>query len=125
MVSPFRKIHMILMLALLVGLALPVHSASADPGGVVTPNDLIDAGWVCLYDSNLAFCMNPNFEGLGPTTVMNKTFWVSDANFSDPVYLGNAIYIRADTYAGQPCPTSASGEWLLVLNDMYYVCTHF
>ena len=123
--KPFRKIQIALVLVVLLGVLL-FQSVQAGEGGVVTPQDLVEDGWVCLYRFNkYAYCMNPNFTGLGPTTIMNKTFLVSDAAFSDPVYLGTSIFMRADVYAGQPCPTNSSADWVLVLNNMYYNCRHF
>jgi hypothetical protein len=126
MVIQFRKIQVILILVLLLGIVVPFQSAQADAGGVVTPQDLVNQGWVCVYRfGQYAYCMNPNFTGLGPTTIMNKTFLVSDASFSNPVYLGSSIFIRADKYADQPCPTNESPDWMLVLGGMYYQCRHF
>lgn len=121
----FRKTVIVLSFLLLVGVPL-LHVVQAAPGGVVTPNDLMEQGWTCLYRfDKYAYCMNPNFTGLGPVTIMNKTFLVSDSSFSDPEYLGTSLFIRADKYADQPCPTNSSPFWELVLNNMYYNCRHF
>jgi len=88
---------------------LSLQVVRAEPGGVVTPDDLMGRGWICLYRfDRYAYCMNPNFIGFGPTTIMNKTFLVSDAGFSNPEYLGTSLFIRADKYAEQPCPTNSS-----------------
>lgn len=122
----FSKIKVVLVLALLLQIIWPLASAQADPGGEVTPQDLMEHGWVCLFRFNqYAYCMNPTFTGLGPTTIMNHTFLVSDEKFSNPIYLGTSIFIRADKYADQPCPTNSSLDWVLVLNNMYYNCRHF
>jgi hypothetical protein len=122
---PFRKILIVLSLVLLFTV-LSLQVVQAEPGGVVTPNDLMERGWICYYRfEKYAYCMNPNFTGPGPVTVMNKTFLVSDANFSNPKYLGTSLFIRADKYAEQPCPTNSSPFWELVLNNMYYNCRHF
>jgi hypothetical protein len=121
----FRRIVIVFFLLLLVSLA-SLQVVQADPGGVVTPDNLMEQGWTCLYRfDKYAYCMNPNFEGLGPVTIMNKTFLVSDSSFSDPEYLGTSLFIRADKYADQPCPTNSSPFWELVLNNMYYNCRHF
>lgn len=45
--------------------------------------------------------MNPNFKGLGPTTIMNHTYLVDGSDFKNPVYLGTSIFIRADKDANQ------------------------
>jgi hypothetical protein len=122
---PFRKILIVLSLVLLFTV-LSLQVVQADPGGVVTPDDLKERGWTCYYRfDRYAYCMNPNFTGLGPTTIMNKTFLVSDASFSNPKYLGTSLFIRADKYAEQPCPTNSRPFWELVLNNMYYNCRHF
>ena len=123
--KPFRRILIVLLLVLLFAV-LSLQSVLADPGGVITPQDLAARGWVCLYRfDQYAYCMNPHFSGLGPTTIMNHTFLVSNANFDDPVYLGTSIFRRADKYAEQPCPTNSSPFWELVLNNQYYNCRHF
>lgn len=120
-----RKIKIALVLVIVLS-ALLSQSASADPGGDTTPQDLMEHGWVCLYRFNqYAYCMNPTFTGPGPTAIMNKTFQVDDASFSNPVYLGTSIFLSADQYAGQPCPTNSSPDWVLVLEGRYYNCRHF
>lgn len=126
MLTHTRKLLVIFLIVMLLGLAIPFRSVHADRGGVVTPQDLQKAGWVCVYRFNqYAYCMNPNFTGLGPTTIMNHTYLVDGPDFANPVYLGTSIFIRADKYADQPCPTNSSPDWMLVLNNMYYNCRHF
>lgn len=126
MFTLFRRLLVILLVVVLLSLVMPFHSAKADAGGVVTPQDLQEAGWMCLYRfDQYAYCMNPNFTGLGPTTIMNHTYLVDNEDFENPVYLGTSIFIRADKYANQPCPTNSSPDWMLVLNNSYYNCRHF
>lgn len=121
-----RKFPVILLFVILFGLAIPFRSVHADAGGVVTPQDLQKAGWVCVYRFNqYAYCMNPNFKGLGPTTIMNHTYLVDGSDFKTPVYLGTSIFIRADKYANQPYPTNASPDWMLALDNLYDNCRHF
>lgn len=124
MVNRFRKFQIALILVMLFGV-LVFQSVYADGGGG-TPQELVERGWVCVYRFNkYAYCMNPHFTGLGPTAIMNKTFLVSDSTFANPEYLGTSIFLSADVYADQPCPTNSDPDWMLVLNNLYYQCRHF
>ncbi len=105
-------------------------SAGGDPRG---PH-----GWLCVLDLGAWHCVSPGVEkNLGGPTAPSVNFVCDDPY--DPVCAGNAVrvgppegthfagtenLIRADLYAGQPCPRGTSGLVELPFGTYYY-CHHY
>ncbi|HEU5066451.1 MAG TPA: hypothetical protein VFT86_11375, partial [Gaiellaceae bacterium] len=92
-----------------------------------SPAHLAEQGWTCFVPpvSGVGMrCFNPaqgrppipplGEEGRASYTAMA---WNPASEFEGHVHL-----IRADLYAGQPCPQAASGEYLFRQNIGYYEC---
>jgi hypothetical protein len=95
------------------------QSSAAAP----TAQELIEHGWTCTFPEGLFHCRPPGQPGPleGPATVDFRVFDATGAEF-----LGTEHLIRADLYAGQPCPQSPAGEYQFIPRGPgYYGCHHF
>jgi len=103
--------------------------ASPVSAGGRTLDDAIADGWNCtplILLGGHYHCSPPGRPGVGDIiagtdvpTVEHQVFRV------DGTFAGTEILIRADLFAGQPCPTD---EWLPVppIGDVqYWACHHF
>lgn len=123
-----RKLRATFVLLGLTG-ALAVIGVTAGPGLAQGPSPahLAEQGWTCFVPpvSGVGMrCFNPaqgrppipplGEEGRASYTAMA---WNPASEFEGHVHL-----IRADLYAGQPCPQAASGEYLFRQNIGYYEC---
>jgi len=123
----------------IVGLALAVLAivASMAPtaragGNGNTPAALSARGWTCVDVTLLdgtdvgVHCFPPGFQS-HDASISVKYFDTSDPTSADARYLGTEILIRADLYAGQPCPSSDLPHYLdlnALLGIPYYGCHH-
>ena len=127
MTSKSRKLRRAVALLGLTG-ALAVIGVTAGPGlaGGPSPEQLAAAGWTCLvppFPGSGAVCFNPA-EGRPPIPSLGEEGrasymvmrWTPAGEF-----LGHVHFIRADLYAGQPCPQAAGGEYVLFPIG-YYEC---
>ena len=117
--------------AALVGLAgaLAVMGSTAGSGLAQgpSPEQLAEHGWTCLvppFPGAGMVCFNPaqgrppspslGADGRASYMVMR---WTPQGEF-----LGHVHFIRADLFAGQPCPQAAGGEYLFFPGIGYYEC---
>jgi hypothetical protein len=107
--------------------ALVASLAFAATAEGVTPAQLTDAGWTCFNDPGAPriVCSDP---GHGRPTVPADPNGPASFNFKvfglDGSFTGTIHGIRADLYAGQPCP-QAGGQYLFIPPIGYYRCEHF
>jgi hypothetical protein len=115
---------------LLSALALVVAiGVTAGPGlaGGPSSEQLAAAGWTCFvppFPGSGVVCFNPaqgrppipplGADGRASYMVMR---WTPAGEFD-----GHVHFIRADLYAGQPCPQAAGGEYLFFPGIGYYEC---
>ena len=124
----------IVVLVALAALALPVVPAAA---GGPSPAQLTRAGWTCIlpppaFNPNV-HCLPANqLQGVisGEARVVTAlAFRTSDLAATDAELLGTERMIRADIFAGQPCPTdppSNEYSWLFPRFGWdYYICHTF
>jgi hypothetical protein len=128
-----RIIVFIASVALLAATAVAVVAAAAGAPTSGIPNrtlaDAIANGWDCnplILIGGHYHCSPPGrpsvadiIAGTDVPTVVHQVF-VPDGTFA-----GTELLIRADLYAGQPCPTD---QWLPVPPVgpvQYYACHHF
>ena len=118
---------MVLVLFALLVVASPARAAGN------TPASLSSQGWTCvdvvLLDGTDVgvHCFPPGAFSSPPLpSISVKYFETSDPASNNAPYLGTEILIRADLYAGQPCPSGPEG--VLDLNALlgipYYGCHH-
>lgn len=124
-----------LPLGLSIGLAgLPAAAANGGPG----PAALVDAGWTCFNPpvsfNRYVHCAPPDtFESAvekGQPSIRLLTFNTFDVGARDAELLGTERMIRADLYAGQPCPTDPPNTGYTYLNSDpfyldYFICHTF
>ncbi len=122
-----RFLILILPLGAAGALLLP-FSAAGGKGGL-SPKQLNDQGWTCFNVPTLGVhCAAPGQEWppTGPTAQLLYFFNTTDPMSSVPDFSGTETLLRDDKYHGQPCPTTASGEYNL-LGDLgggaeYWAC---
>lgn len=127
MTSRSRRPRRAVVLLGLTG-SLAVTGVTAGPGlaqGGPSPAQLAEQGWTCVAPPVPGIgmaCFNP---GLGrppiPPTGDGRPSYTNMLWTTDGDFLGHAHLIRADLYAGQPCPQTGG---LYVLNPRlgYYEC---
>jgi len=132
MTSTSRNLRRAVGLLCLTG-AIAVFAVSAGPGLAQegpSPAQLAAQGWTCVVPpvpgSGIGMaCFNPG-EGRPPIPPTGdgrpsytNMIWATNGDF-----LGHVHLIRADLYAGQPCPQTGG---LYVLNPRlgYYECRRF
>lgn len=115
-----RRILLVLAVSMLLLGAVPATGWARG----VTTTQLEQAGWICFPAGAGPHCIPPGAlasDASIPVLVFDG--WGSGGNL-----LGTELLIRADLYAGQPCPqdeveflpASATG-----LGNDYYACHHF
>jgi hypothetical protein len=123
-----------ILAALLILALVPVSTASA---GGLSPAQLQRAGWTCIlpppdFNPNVHCAPSDQLAGViaGEAALMTMlTFATSDLDATSAVLLGTERMIRADLFAGQPCPTDGPGDeysWLYPRFGWdYYICHTF
>lgn len=119
-----------------LGLAAGPAPAAAQSG--LGPAALVDAGWTCFNPpvsfNRYVHCAPPDtFESAvqrGLPSIRLLTFNTFDVSARDAELLGTERIIRADLYAGQPCPTDppSVGYTYLDVDPFYldyYICHTF
>jgi hypothetical protein len=121
------------LVALAAVLALPLTVSARGP----SPAQLTKAGWTCILPPP---DFNPNVHCLPANqlagvisgeagVVIALTFATSDLGATEARLLGTERMIRADIFAGQPCPTdppSLEYSWLFPRFGWdYYICHTF
>jgi hypothetical protein len=119
-----------------LGLAGFAGPAAAQSG--LGPAALADAGWTCFKPpvsfNRYVHCAPPDtFESAvqnGLPSIRLLTFNTFDVSALDAELLGTERMIRADLYAGQPCPTDPPSVGYTYLNVDpfyldYYICHTF
>lgn len=125
-------------IAIAIALAgLLAGSAGAVSAGGLSPAQLTKAGWTCILPPP---DFNPNVHCLPANqlagvisgeaeVVISIAFRTDDLNATTADLLGTERMIRADIFAGQPCPTDPPGtdySWLLPRFGWdYYICHTF
>ncbi len=115
---------LLFVVVLLVLLTSTVVAASA---GGHNADQLENAGWTCFNagPNNWTHCLKPRFDPTGESQIV-KVFSVDGDTF-----LGTALLILDDLYAGQPCATDGGGEYALLpaapdgFPVAYRACHHF
>ncbi len=113
----------------LVAVASPMARADASR---FSPASLSARGWTCvdvvlLDDTDLGVhCFPPGFMS-HDASIAVLYFGTSDPDSTDAPFLGTEILIRADLYAGQPCPSEGLAPYmdLLPLLEIPYFACHF
>jgi hypothetical protein len=88
----------LLVAAILLSFAAPVGAAR------VNPVSLTDAGWTCAPVLGAVHCF-PTGQGATTATISALVFAGTDPTSAKAAFLGAEHLIRADLFAGQPCPT--------------------
>ena len=92
-----------------------------------SPEQLTNAGWTCFRDpaAPRIVCSDPGHgrpavpaDPDGPPSYNFKVFGLNDS------FIGTMHLIRADLYAGQPCP-QIGGPYVFIAPIGYYRCEHF
>jgi len=124
----------LVVLAALAALVLPAAPAAA---GGTSPAQLTRAGWTCILPPP---DFNPNVHCLPANqlagvvsgearVVIALAFRTDDLTATQADLLGTERMIRADVFAGQPCPTdppSNEYSWLYPrFGWNYYICHTF
>lgn len=114
-----------------IALAALVLAGTALAAGSRTLAQAQAAGWDCnplILIGGHYHCSPPGVPSVGDIidgTAMTPSI-VHQVFRPDGTYAGSEILIRADLYAGQPCPTD---QWLPVPpwlpSPTYYACHHF
>lgn len=90
----------------------------------VSTTHLQKAGWICFPTGTGPHCLSP---GSGASSASIPVLVFSDWG-SEGTFKGTELLIRADLYAGQPCPQSEV-EFLPAaetgLQSDYFACHHF
>ena len=122
------------IVTVVVALLMPVASAAA---GGPSPAQLTKAGWTCILPPPE---FNPNVHCLPANqlagvisgeaeVVISLAFATDDLGATQAQLLGTERMIRADIFAGQPCPTdppSLEYSWLYPRFGWdYYICHTF
>ena len=91
----------------------------------------MDKGWMCFNVEGLGVhCFSPGALS-SPASISILVFDTDDPTDMDAPLLGSEILIRADLYAGQPCPTEGGGEYAFLpatatgLPADYRACHHY
>lgn len=108
-----RFIVLVIPLVAAAALLLPL-TAAGGPGGL-TPAQLNQQGWTCFNVPGLGVhCVAPGQEWppTGPTAQLLYFFNTTNPTSTVPGdFTGTETILRDDKYHGQPCPTTASGEY--------------
>lgn len=111
------------------GFLIQANSAKGNATRDLT--DLSARGWFCQNVPGLGVhCFAPGvFSSLASVSVL--VFDTDDATHENAPFLGTELLIRADLYAGQPCPPEGGGEYeLLPASESpfpvdYRACHHY
>lgn len=92
---------------------------------------LSDAGWTCVAIPVLGVhCFAPGAFASSPS-VQVLVFDTEDPEDPEAPFLGTEVLIRADLYAGQPCPAEGGGEYEFLPKEEtglpadYRACHHY
>ena len=116
-------------IALVLFTVATVTSVGSTKGN--SPAQLTRAGWLCVNagPDNLVHCFPPGaFSSSASISV--SVFDTTDPAATSAEFLGTEILIRADLYAGQPCPQNG-GEYELLPSAVtglpadYRACHHY
>jgi hypothetical protein len=122
-------------IAVLASVACLAVAATASSGARATRAQAIAAGWNCnpeILIGGYYHCASPGepslldvvFEVVKPPTLhLNVYFPGTVGQPSTQLLAGTEELIRADLFAGQPCPQEG-GSWTLLFFG-YYGCHHF
>lgn len=80
-----------------------VLGSSAIAGGV-SPEKLGKAGWLCVPIEGQVHCFPPGDVPPGGASITVRVFDTANPTAAEADFLGTEILIRADLFAGQPCP---------------------
>ena len=106
-------------------------------GGGLSPAQLAKAGWTCIlpppeFNPNVHCLPADQLAGVvsgQARVVVSLAFATDDLGATEARLLGSERMIRADVYAGQPCPTdppSLEYSWLYPRFGWdYYICHTF
>lgn len=99
------------VLGLVVVGALFVASANSAGAHGTNPAQLSRAGWFCFNVPDLGVHCVPPGGMASSASVSLHVFDTNDPGATHAPFLGTEILIRADLYAGQPCPQDGGGEY--------------
>jgi hypothetical protein len=103
----------------------------------ISPAQLTKAGWTCIlpppeFNPNVHCLPSDQLAGVASgeaRVVISLAFATDDLNATEARLLGTERMIRADVFAGQPCPTdppSLGYSWLYPRFGWdYYICHTF
>jgi len=108
------------IMTLMVSLAAVSSFTGGANAGGLTADQLAQAGYLCFNagPSNWTHCLLE--KKLGGRVVPVKVFSEDGSEF-----LGTEQLLRADIYAGQPCPPDGLGLWDSEAVPGYFACHHF
>lgn len=92
--------------------------------------DLGSQGWVCVNVPGLGVHCFPPGAFAAPASLPILVFDSDDPTDADAPFLGTELLIRADLYAGQPCPAEGGQYALMLAADTglpadYRACHHY
>ncbi|MGH2658559.1 MAG: hypothetical protein ACRDHS_02555 [Actinomycetota bacterium] len=120
------------IIASLVGTLLTIGAPPASATGV-SPAQLGQAGWGCLFVLGSVHCAPPGgLDRVVAGTAETMTFLVfrtEDPAAEEAPFLGTELIIRADLFQGQPCPTDPPGQQYTDLEPLlgldYFACHRY
>lgn len=101
------------MIPLIAAVALALPVAAASNAGGLSPAQLDNAGWTCFDVGSLGLhCAPPGkWPPTGPTVQLLYFLELHVVTDTPGFFTGTETLLRDDFYHGQPCPTTASGEY--------------
>jgi hypothetical protein len=126
-----HAMHSLLVLAAIVAAVLAVTAAPSSAEGL-TPDQLMQAGWICIQpqgNSTLRLCAPP---GVGPPPLPGTPGFAERApsyeflvfTFATGEFIGTAHLLRPDIYlhGTPPCPQQPSGEYIYIARNDLWSC---
>lgn len=116
---------LVILSALVVALSVNIASAHGN-----SPAQLGKAGWTCFNVPDLGVHCIPPGGLASDASISILVFDTSDPEATHAPFLGTELLIRADLFAGQPCPQD-DGEYHFLpaaetgLPADYYACHHY
>lgn len=89
--------------AAFLALVLFVAIGSSATAGGVSPEKLVKAGWLCENIEGQVHCFPPG-DSSSSASISVRVFDTPDPGAAEADFLGTELVIRADLFAGQPCP---------------------
>lgn len=107
----------------IAALSLTLALAGSASAGGLSLGRLQDAGWTCFdVDGPLGVHCMSRGDAWGQPQVQLLYFDTQSVSDRGASFLGTESLIRADLYAGQPCPTQSLPDYFFIPPLGYYAC---